>query len=427
MERKRRIGLRDVRQLREGETIWDGAVSGFGARRQKGKTVSYILKYRTAAGRQRWYVIGRHGSPWTPDDAREEAIRLLGEIVGPAKADPAADKAARRKAVTVSELCDAYLSDAKAGRLLTRRQAAKRPSTLATDRGRIEDHIKPLLGRMAVAAATRADVEKFMHDVASGKTARKSKTELRKVTHVRGGKGAATRTMGLLGSIFAYAVVRRMRPDNPVRGVVRFGDGKRERRLTDSEYLSLGKALKLATPEAVWPAAVAATRFLALTGWRRNEALGLRWDEIDLKRRTVVLPETKTGRSIRPLSHAACDLLQSLPRSNEYVFAAIGGGLIRGFPQVWARKLAKLDGFPTGITPHTLRHSFASLAGDLGFSELTIAALIGHQGRSVTSRYVHAADTVLLAAADAIADRTATLMGGETKTAEVVLLRQIAG
>lgn len=425
MAKKRRIGIRDINKLSEGETIWDGTVSGFGARRQKGQSASYVLKYRLPEGRQRFFTIGRHGSPWTPDEARDEALRLLGEIVGPSHADPAADKSARRKASTVSELCDAYLADAESGRLLTRRQTAKRPSTVMTDRGRIEAHIKPLLGRTAVSAVTRADIERFMHDVAAGKTARKSKTDKRKVTHVSGGKGAATRTMGLLGSIFAYAVQRRMRPDNPVRGVVRFADGQRVRRLTDDEYQSLGKALKSATPEAVWPAAVAATRFLALTGWRRNEVLELRWNEIDFQHRTAILTETKTGRSLRPISRAACDILGSLSRTDELVFAGIGGGMIRGFPQVWARKLAKLDGFPTEITPHTLRHSFASVAGDLGYSEPTIAALIGHKGRTITSRYVHAADAVLLAASDSVAEHIAELMG-ETTRGVVVELPRIA-
>jgi integrase len=68
---------------------------------------------------------------------------------------------------------------------------------------------------------------------------------------------------------------------------------------------------------------------------------------------------------------------------------------------------------PKDITPHTFRHSFASLAGDLGYSESTIAALVGHKGHSITSRYIHAADAVLLAAADAVGDRTAELMGEE--------------
>ena len=81
-----------------------------------------------------------------------------------------------------------------------------------------------------------------------------------------------------------------------------------------------------------------------------------------------------------------------------------------GFPQFWAR-IAKLGALPADVTPHVLRHSFASLASDLGYSEPTIAALVGHAGRSITSRYVHSADAVLLAAADAVADRTAELMG----------------
>ena len=63
------------------------------------------------------------------------------------------------------------------------------------------------------------------------------------------------------------------------------------------------------------------------------------------------------------------------------------------------------------MTPHVLRHSYASLAADLGYSEPTIAALVGHKGYTVTSRYVHSADAVPLAAADAVARRTAELMG----------------
>ena len=78
---------------------------------------------------------------------------------------------------------------------------------------------------------------------------------------------------------------------------------------------------------------------------------------------------------------------------------------------------------PADVTPHVLRHSFASLAGDLGYSEPTIAALVGHKGQSITSRYVHAADAVLLAAADAVANRTLDLMGETRPDSEIVPLR----
>jgi integrase len=339
-------------------------------------------------------------------------------------ADPAADKKARRHSETVAELCDQYWRDAESGRLLTRRKVAKKASTLISDRGRIERHIKPLLGKMKVNAVAREDIETFMHSVAEGKTAGSTKTAKKKgLSRVRGGMGTASRTVGLLGGIFAYAVKHRMRRDNPVNGVMRPADGKRERRLTDSEYEALGAALRLAIAQNAWPPAVASARFLAVTGWRSGEALGLRWAEVDLARRTAILPDTKTGRSIRPLSHAACDVLRDLPRLGDLVFMAPRtSGRMVSFPYMWSRMVK--DALPADITPHVLRHSFASLAADLGLSEPTIAELVGHKGRTVTSRYMHAADAVLLAAADAVARRTVELMGEAPPTAEVVQLRK---
>jgi len=109
--------------------------------------------------------------------------------------DPAADRQAKRNAETVAELSDLY-ADAEAGRLLTKRKVAKKPSTLRTDRGRIERHIKPLLGRMAVADVDRGDVDKFLHDVAAGKTAARVKTGRHGLARVSGGKGTATRKPG---------------------------------------------------------------------------------------------------------------------------------------------------------------------------------------------------------------------------------------
>jgi integrase len=423
MTQKKRIGLREVRTLGVDEIIWDSAVTGFHARRQRGPAITYAVFYRTKDSRQRWHKIGRHGAPWTPEKAREEAIRILGSVAD--GTDPAAEKSLARNAKTVTELCDLYRADAEAGRLLTRRKMAKKPSTLATDRGRIERHIKPQLGRIAVAAVDRSDIERFLHAVAEGETAARVKTKKRGLARVRGGRGTASRTVGLLGAIFTYAVRHRMRPDNPVHGVMRFADGRRERRLSDDEYAALGAALRRGEAERIWPAAIAAARFLALTGWRSGEALALRWSDIDLARRTAKLADTKTGLSIRPLSHGACDVLRSLPRigSGELVFPATrGDGRMTGFPKLWAR-MAKLGELPVGVTPHVLRHSFASLAADLGYSEPTIAALVGHKGHTITSRYVHSADAVLLAAADAVADRTAELMGEAKPEVEVMLLR----
>jgi integrase len=409
---RRRITAREVLALQPGETIWDGAVAGFGARRQQSEVVTYCLVYRTADGRKRWATIGRHGSPWTPDDARKEALRLLGEVVR--GRDPVADKAARREAAaqTISALCDAYIADAESGRLLTRRRTPKKASTLYVDKGRIERHIRPLLGRLPVRALTRRDIENFMHDVASGETKDRVKTKKHGVAFVRGGKGTASRTVGLLGAILTYAVRKDWRPDNPVNGVLRYADGRRERRLTSEEYGAFGAGLIAAEDDGTWEPGLAAIRFLLVSGWRRGEVLGLKWSEVDLSRRTARLGDTKTGASMRPLSEEACRILRGVKRSGTYVFKAPGGDTpMAGFVRIWD-KVVKLSKLPTDVTPHVLRHSLASVAADLNYGDATIAALLGHKGHSITRRYIHSADAVLLDAADKVAAEIVRLMAG---------------
>src|SRR4051794_7507210 len=108
MGERKRIGLRDVRALCLNSEIWDAAVAGFGARRQKGDAIAYVVLYRTPQGRSRRYTIGRHGAPWTPETAREEARRVLGRVAQ--GDDPAADKRIARMAETVTDLCDAYMA-----------------------------------------------------------------------------------------------------------------------------------------------------------------------------------------------------------------------------------------------------------------------------------------------------------------------------
>ena len=127
------------------------------------------------------------------------------------------------------------------------------------------------------------------------------------------------------------------------------------------------------------------------------------WSEVDLPRRTARLASTKTGSSMCALSATACAVVQSQPTNGDVVFPSRSGGAIIGYRKMWL-KLAKLGGLPPDITPHVLRHSFASLTADLGYNEATIASLLGHKTHSMTSRYVHSADAVLLAAADVVAN-----------------------
>ena len=168
--------------------LWDTDVKGFGLKVTPNGNRVYVLQYRF----NRWlrrYTIGKHGSPWTPDEARTEAERLLGMVAE--RVDPAEVKAADKAAMSVAELCDLYLAEGV---------ATKKGTTLAMDRSRIERHVKPLLGRLPVGAVTRTDIARFMQDVAAGKTARDEKTGFRGRSIVKGGKGVATRTVGMLGA-----------------------------------------------------------------------------------------------------------------------------------------------------------------------------------------------------------------------------------
>ena len=77
----KRITKRTVDALRPGEVVWDTGIRGFGVRRRSTEAKFYLVKYRFA-GRQRWFTIGQHGAPWTAEQARNEATRLLGEVAG---------------------------------------------------------------------------------------------------------------------------------------------------------------------------------------------------------------------------------------------------------------------------------------------------------------------------------------------------------
>ena len=405
-----------------------GGVAGFGIRRQRSDAVAYIILFRTAEGRSRRMTIGRHGAPWTPDTARTKAKAILNEATG--GSDPAAAKRELREAPTVAEFCERYMAAAHAGKLTTRRGGSKKASTLATDQSRIDSHVLPLLGNRKARSVITADLEAFMHDVADGKTHRREKLEkAHAFRNVRGSTGTASRTIGLLGAVFAYGVKEGICKVNPARGVMRPVDGKRERRLSDDEFALLHDGLEKAMRAAMWPHAVSAARFLTLTGWRSSEAIGLRWQDVDLPRRTARLGDTKTGASTRPLSRDACAVLAAQKATTGGEPAGLvfppsrGQTVMSGFKRFMAR-IVKLGGLPPDITAHVLRHSFAREVADLELSEITIGALIGHKGGGVTRRYTHAADGVLIAAADRVAVEILRQMG-EAPAASVTDLEQV--
>jgi len=404
--------------------IWDSELPGFGLRVFASGKRSYVLQYRSL-GRSRRYTIGLHGV-WTPEMARLEAKAQLGRI---ARGDnPAEEKRLDHRALTVKQLCDLYRNDLEAGLILGKGGRPKKASTIYTDLGRIKRHIVPLLGNRRVKDLTRADATKLLKDVMAGNTRISVKTEkLRGKSIVRGGPGTASRTLGLFGAILTYAINAGIIDSNPAHGIRKPKDQVRQRRLTEAEYRELGRILAEARRDERFATTSEVIRLLALTGCRRGEIIGLQWEEVDFDQSCIRLTDSKEGYSVRPVGLPVLEFLEErmLSAQGDYVFVGLRNSPVFGaFPH----QLDKILRGSTlnGITAHVLRHSFASIANDLGFTEVTIAALMGHAKGSVTGKYIHTLDSALVMAADTIAGYIQGLLNGlEFRRSDLSLDRSV--
>lgn len=402
---RRRITKRLVAAMRPGDILWDAELRGFGVRCQRGAR-TFVLK-RRVGDRQRWVTIGVFGAPWTVETARTEAVRLVAKIAD--GADVAALRHARRDEPCIADLCARYLAEHAAEH--------KKPSSARSDRKNVENHVRPVLGKLHVAALDRADVERFKRLVREGATARrgtKSRPGYRGGAVVTGGPGVANRCLALLSKMMNLAEVWDWRAENsnPCRHVARYPECRRERYLSSAELTRLGEALTEA--EAVGsegPYVVGAIRLLALTGARLGEILTLRWTHVDLERRMLVLPDSKTGRKTVYLSSPAVDLLAGLPRLAGNPFVIPGGRAgahLVNLEKPWGRIRSRAG--LTDVRIHDLRHSYASLAAAHGLSLPIIGRLLGHARASTTERYAHLAAEPLREANELIGARLSTAL-----------------
>ena len=185
-----KIGLRDVASLLPNSILWDSQIRGLCVRKQRSETITWSVVYRNRDGRQKWYKLGRYPI-LTPFLARQEAVKILRAVT--LGDDPSEARHERRHAMSVAQLCDDYANDMKSDKL-----NGKKASTIKTDMSRIEQHIKPGLGKFKVATITQQQIEEFMNAMSPG---------------------SAKRVIGLTGAVFSWAVKRKLRTDNPVRGI----------------------------------------------------------------------------------------------------------------------------------------------------------------------------------------------------------------
>lgn len=445
----RKITLSSVKDLGAGETIWDSETKGFGCRRQVGEDRVFIVKYRHGKGRtarQYLFTIGKLGSPWTPDSARNEAKRVLGRVA--CGENPAAARQQEKIASTVNEAFDLFMQDNK----------GKRGERTQEEYRRQYDRMaKGTIGKHRVQDVIRADITKLHSSFSDTPT-------------------GANRLLQVLSSFFGWCERQGYRPEgtNPCRHIAKYKEKSRERFLSEKELFALSEALreydreyghikeqahkKNKTGETVENAvtlyATAALRLLVFTGARCGEILNLKWTDVDFKNRLIRLQESKTGQKTIYLSASSLQILSEIPRikGNPYVIAGAKektrlvnikdpwqrvkkmttinlwredktlAALIKEeeknlpqdhrtddlFAAIQLRARNEKIDLPTGFTDvriHDLRHNFASIAVATGHHLKVVGSLLGHAKTSTTERYAHLANDPLQTAAETISKR----------------------
>lgn len=393
--------------------FYDEETKGFGLRVTSAGARAFILNYRAGA-RERRYTIGSFPD-WKVSKARDEAKRLKREVdLG---RDPMGERHEDRAAPTIADLADRF----EAEHLPNRRSA-----TVRDYKGILKSYIRPDLGKTKVADLRHSDVEKLHRTIAKTAPYR------------------ANRTVAVLSKMLSLAVKWEMRTDNPVRGIERAPEEKRERFLSPAEIGRLADAL-IAHPEKT---SANALRLMMLTGARRGETLAAKWSEFDLERGAWVKPSahTKSKREHRvPLSAPALALLVGMRQNAErraenarmavspYVFPGTDNKPLTEVKRTWASvcESAGLGAFveekdasgklvkrwQSDVRAHDLRHTFAAILAGSGLSLPIIGRLLGHTQAATTHRYAHLADDPLREATERVG---AVVIGAGKPGAEVI-------
>jgi integrase len=373
--------------------LWDSEIRGFGVRVLPSGLKTFIVQYRNIEGIKRRINLGRYGVI-TVDQARDLARIKIGAVA--AGEDPADTMRQARSGMTVEELCTWYLTEARAGNILGRRNRPIKESSLKMDESRINTHIVPLLGKRVAKHLTIADVEQMQSAVKIGNTAKPRSGG--RGGKASGGPGVASRCLGTIQAILSHAKHKGLLAEHPTKGARKLAVNKKTRRLSVTEIEALGKAMAYALRNGESATGLAVIRTLILTGYRREEAQAMKRAWVHPEGGFVAFPDTKGDAQVRAIGPEALTVVMAQPEvaGNPHVFASLSSNGPFTAASACFQRVCKLAGIE-GATLHTLRHTFGSIAGELGFSELTIRAMLGHASQNVTQDYIHIDEALKLA------------------------------
>ncbi|MFH1742540.1 MAG: site-specific integrase [bacterium] len=285
-------------------------------------------------------------------------------------------KSRKSKPVTFNQFADRFLSEYSSA-------PGKKPSL----REFYECELVALrrhMGDMPLSHIARGDVIRFKMRRAS---------EFRKDGQKKVAPSTVNRALAALSKIFNYAIQCGLIKENPCKGVERFKE-KRGRVV----YLEPHECTALI--EAMAPHARPVIIALLNTGARRNEILSLDWKQVDMKRRQIVLDESKTADEepeYLPINDTLYRTFQEIgPKKSGPVFVNREGRQFRDIRTPFFTALKK-----TGIAEarrragkpplriHDLRHTTASLLSMEGQPLQDIQKLLRHRNITTTMRYAH--------------------------------------
>lgn len=273
---------------------WDEQVRGFGVVISPSGRKVYVVQYRVGgkSGAAKRLRIGTHGSPWTPDDARERALELLRVVatgVDPATARKRAAKEEQEEERVRRELGFGAFAD----RFIEKHVVGGELRSRADIEGTFDRDLRPWFGDQLVTVITNKDVKRMLAHVGARS------------------RSAANKAYKWLSRMYTWGIQHDELETHPLVGLKRpFPEGKRDRVLQRHEI----KLLVGIADRITWQFG-ALILLLLLTGQRLREVAGMRWEEIDLARREWIIPGSRTKNKrthLVPLSRQVIAMLKQL-------------------------------------------------------------------------------------------------------------------